>query len=200
MENKINVKDLIDYISSLLNFEISGKLIYLDVVEELESITDLGMFRRELKSRVAHLNNDYKYLNGLQKFTKIVNEYKKKQLELKPKEHDYVVMFCDKLFSKLTDVFEEVRMFRVPTLKQIKNIDLDNTKFKTKNKDKTLYFEEREIKVYKMIGDVVELYRLATQNKVLLQEKIKEAVLKLVEQKKTDALLLANRTQKRLGK
>jgi hypothetical protein len=193
--DELNRSDLIDYISKLLNLEISGKLIYLDVSEALDGVSDIGMFRNELKLRVANLNDDYKYLNGFQKFTKIMSDYNKKQLALNPKELDYVVMFCDRLYGKLTEIFEIVRFDKIPTKDQLLNIDLDHCI----GGDGNLYFEEREIKVYNKIGDVVELYRLSTQNKPLLKNKIESIVNELIVQKKKVKLQIGSSNQKYLS-
>jgi hypothetical protein len=165
------------------------------VSEALDGVSDIGMFRNELKLRVANLNDDYKYLNGFQKFTKIMSDYNKKQLALNPKELDYVVMFCDRLYGKLTEIFEIVRFDKIPTKDQLLNIDLDHCI----GGDGNLYFEEREIKVYNKIGDVVELYRLSTQNKPLLKNKIESIVNELIVQKKKVKLQIGSSNQKYLS-
>jgi len=186
VKDKLQISDLIDYVGMLLNFEIKGKLIYLDVVESLEAMSDLAEFRKELKGRVGNLNDDYKYLNGFQKFIKIVEDYNKKKLALTQKENIQIEDFKTKLYNKLTDICEEIRRDKIPTVEYIKSIDFNNIK----NFDKTMYFEPKEIKVNNILGDSLELYRLSTQNKPLLQEKIREIILDLVNKKKTDTVAI----------
>lgn len=192
--NELTISDFIDYLTMMLNFEIKGKLIYLDVVEELEKVSDLSEFRKEVKDRVSNLNDDYKYLNGFQKFTKIMQDYNSKRFSLTHNENDKVTIYCDKLYNKLTDFFEVVREIKAPTTEQLQNIDLDNTKTPS-----GLYFNTKDIQVYKEIGDTKELYRLSTQNKPRLQEIIKNIVLDLVKQKKEKTLAIENNNQKRLN-
>ena len=105
----------------------------------------------------------------------------KVQLQLTQKEVIQIEDFKTKLYNKLTNICEYLREDKTPTIEYIKNIDFNNIK----NADKTMYFEPKEIKVNLILGDSLEIYRLSTQNKTLLQEKIKKIVLDLVKQNKT---------------
>jgi hypothetical protein len=53
--------------------------------------------------------------------------------------------------------------------------------------------------VYNKIGDVVELYRLSTQNKPLLKNKIESIVNELIVQKKKVKLQIGSSNQKYLS-
>lgn len=182
MSSQITKADLIEYIANLLNIDISVNLIYLDISEELENIKDLGLFRKELKARVANLNDDYKYLNGFQKFTKIVEDYNKILLVPTPREHDLINTFCDNLFNKLTWYFCELQWLK-PTKQQLEKQIWKNHEYQGAD-----IVNEKESKVCDLIGDTFEIYRLSTQNKPLLQSRIKEIVCGLNKERKVKAL------------
>ena len=118
------------------------------------------------------------------------------KLQLTDKEQTQIEKFRNQLFSKLTDICEEIRRFNIPTPDRIRNIDFNNIK----NHDKTMYFADHEIKINNLLGDSTELYRLSTQNKPLLQEKIKEIMIDLTKQKKTLAIGYENKKMIGSGK
>lgn len=191
--NQINLSDLVDYIALLLNFEIKGKLIYLDVVQELETIKDLSEFRKTLKERVGNLNDDYKFLNGFQKFTKIVEEYKKSKVLITDTENINIHKFVDKLYSKLTWYFDELAWKR-PTEEQIKVQQWKNHKAGTES-----LFNQKELKVCDELGDNLTIYRMATKNKPQLRDEILNVVTMLtITKKKNDLVALGNSQNKML--
>jgi len=199
-DNQLTISDLIDYLTMMLNFEIKGKLVYLDVVEELEKIPDLAEFRKEVKSRVSNLNDDYKYLNGFQKFTKIVEDYKSKKIVLNQEEQTKTYIWIERLYQNLTWYFDELAWSN-PTVWQLDHHEWKNFKRGKKGEDEKdwkLLFNEKELKVCDKIGDTKEIYRLATKRKPELREKIETIVNGLIKESKVKALEFNNSNLKLL--
>ena len=174
-------EELIEFIKIILNLDTTPSYIYLDVSNSLDNIKDYEMFIKEFKSLYSTLKLQLEYKTAYQKFLMIMEVINNQRFELSQKEITQIEDFKTKLYNKLTDICEYLREDKIPTVEYIKNIDFNNIK----NADKTMYFEPKEIKVNLILGDSLELYRLSTQNKTLLQERIKEIVLNLVKQNKT---------------
>ena len=179
-------KESIELIKIILNLDTTPSYIYLDVSNSLDNIKDYEMFIKEFKSLYGTLKLQLEYKTAFQKFLIIMEVFNNQRFALLDKEVIQIEDFKTKLYNKLTNICEEIRRDKIPTIEYIKNIDFNNIR----NFDKTMYFEIKEIKVNLILGDSLELYRLSTQNKTLLQEKIKEIVLDLVKQKKTNTVTI----------
>ena len=179
-------KESIELIKIILNLDTTPSYIYLDVSNSLDNIKDYEMFIKEFKSLYGTLKLQLEYKTAFQKFLIIMEVFNNQRFALLDKEVIQIEDFKTKLYNKLTNICEEIRRDKIPTIEYIKNIDFNNIR----NFDKTMYFEIKEIKVNLILGDSLELYRLSTQNKTLLQEKIKEIVLDLVKQKKTEQVAI----------
>jgi len=97
----MNAKQVVEYICEVLNIQTSNPLIVLDMVEDLKGIKDMQEFRTNIKSRIANLNDDYKYLSGYQKFIKVVNDYKYNDSNVKD---EAIETYCRKLIDKIRTV------------------------------------------------------------------------------------------------
>lgn len=115
-----------------------------------------------------------------------IETLEKVRLQLNYKELTQIENYGNQLFSKLTDICEFIRRDTIPSVEYIKNIDFNNIK----KFDKTMYFELYEARVNSLIGDSLEIYRLATQYKPLLQEKIKEIMIDLTKKKKSKTMAI----------
>jgi len=179
-------EELIEFIKIILNLDTTPSYIYLDVSNSLDNIKDYEMFIKEFKSLYSTLKLQLEYKTAYQKFLMIMEVINNQRFELSQKEITQIEDFKTKLYNKLTDICEYLREDKIPTVEYIKNIDFNNIK----NSDKTMYFEPKEIKVNLILGDSLELYRLSTQNKTLLQERIKEIIIDLVKQNKTNKVAI----------
>ena len=179
-------EELIEFIKIILNLDTTPSYIYLDVSNSLDNIKDYEMFIKEFKSLYSTLKLQLEYKTAYQKFLMIMEVINNQRFALLDKEVIQIEDFKTKLYNKLTDICEYLREDKIPTVEYIKNIDFNNIK----NADKTMYFEPKEIKVNLILGDSLELYRLSTQNKTLLQERIKEIIIDLVKQNKTNKVAI----------
>ena len=73
----MKAEQIIDYLCEVLNINSSNTLIMLDMLEDLKEVQNLAEFRKYIKSRVANLNDEYRYLTGYQKFIKLVDNFNK---------------------------------------------------------------------------------------------------------------------------
>ena len=68
------MRDLIIYISALLNIKHDSTFVVLDMEEEVLGIKDLVRYRKYIKANENYLGSDYK--TGLQKFNHLTAKYK----------------------------------------------------------------------------------------------------------------------------
>ena len=179
-------RESIEFIKIILNLDTTPSYIYLDVSNSLDNIKDYEMFIKEFKSLYSTLKLQLEYKTAYQKFLIIMEVFNNKRFALTQTENIQIEDFKTKLYNKLTNICEYLREDKTPTVEYIKNIDFNNIK----NSDKTMYFEPKEIKVNLILGDSLEIYRLSTQNKTLLQEKIKDIILDLVKQNKKNKITI----------
>jgi len=179
-------EDLIEFIKIILNLDTTPSYIYLDVSNSLDNIKDYEMFIKEFKSLYSTLKLQLEYKTAYQKFLMIMEVINNQRFALLDREVIQIEDFKTKLYNKLTDICEYLREDKIPTIEYIKNVDFNNIK----NADKSNYFEPKEIKINNILGNGLEIYRLSTQNKPLLQKKIKAIVLDLVNKKKTNTLAI----------
>ena len=144
----MNKNDLIEYIALALNIDISNKIVYLEINEELNSVKDFNLFRQELKSRVANLNDDFRYLNGFQKFLKFMNEFKIKQL---PKRDDeQIEAYCKKLANKCS--FEVYNLERQLLKGYTIEMFIENANYTNFGNNGISRFTNKEIGLLESIG------------------------------------------------
>jgi hypothetical protein len=158
----IKANDVVAYIGQVLNIDISDRLVFMDILDELKNIEDLAAFRLFIKTRFNY--ERFRYLTGFQKFTAIMNEYKS---ENKPKlNQDQLAKvddFSSKLFSKTCYVFDEVN-FEIQNGKSLLHFNMEKS------------FTEKEMQVLNQIGPKQQLLNLATHGKAKLENEIRKVV------------------------
>ena len=180
----MNKSDLIEYICQLLNISLDSDLVYMDISNSLDTVKDLPMFQKDLKSRVANLNDNYKYLNGFQKFVKFMDEYEKKILQLSDNEYDKIDELTQGLYKKLCWYFDELKWHN-PTKEQLKRQVWKTHQYHGKD-----MINDKESKICDTIGDTGKIYRLAVSNKPKLETEIKKIATSFVyTRKKQDNLI-----------
>lgn len=80
----VKVKDLMKQIITLLNIDISADSVGSDIGRELSTIKNHTEFIKYIKKRIVsdEFNKEYQYLNGYQKAIKMIDEFRRKELEL----------------------------------------------------------------------------------------------------------------------
>lgn len=180
--------ELIQYIATLLNLDTTPDYIYMDVSEELTIIKDYSLFIKEFKSLLGTLKQQLEYKTAFQKFVFIMQHINDKKLELTDSENDFITAWCDNLFSKLTWYFDELAFLK-PTKEQLNRQIWKNHIYKGVE-----MINEKESQVCDIIGDTKEIYRLVTQNKPLLQSKIREIVMDLRKKKKQGIIQIEDKS------
>lgn len=94
----MQINNLIEYITNILSIKKENIYLIDDMVEELESISDLKAFKDYLKAKIT--TDPYKYLNGYQKFMRAIAEYKNLGSESKD---EVIEKYCQKLLDKIRD-------------------------------------------------------------------------------------------------
>ncbi len=181
------------YLCNVLNIKTDSSYVILDIQEELESISDLAEFRLFIKSHISKVSHDLEYMSGFQKFLFLVEKFNNKRLALSDKEFDSISLWCNVLYKKLTWYFGELQWLN-PTKEQLKAQIWKNHQYEDKD-----LISPKEEQVVDIIGDTFELYRLATQRKNELQDKIREVVSQLVKDKKKNTLLLSSNNTRRIS-
>lgn len=183
---------LIEYLGRVINLNMKDNLNYMEVSESLDTISQSKYleFKKFLTEQAG--SEKYSYSTSFQKFIGIFSDFKKNQLLLSDEEHCQVSIFCDKLYYKVTWYFDELKWLN-PTKEQLEKQIWKNHQYE----DKSL-ISEKEEQVVDKIGDTFEIYRLVTQNKPQLKEKIEKIVRELVSNKKKKTLGIENKQQKRL--
>lgn len=163
-----NKNDITEYIASILNIDISNKLIVIDMMEDLKEIQDLAGFRTFAKERLNH--ERFRYLTGYQKFISLVNEWKK---ENKPKlddeAQDKADSYSEKLFSKITSIANELHFEMQTRGIKLDSIDMEQTLLKNGLKD-------HHISVLRAVGDKKKLFHLCVYGKQELRARIESIV------------------------
>ena len=180
--------DLILYMSTLLNLDTTPTYIYMDISEDLDSVQDYIGFKKEFKELYSSLKSQLQYQNAFQKYNTIMEVYKKKKTAFVYEDIVKIDSSSTKLFGKMTDICEYIRLHEVPSLQKIRNIDFKNIL----NHDKTNYFTENEQKILDLIGNSEEIYRLSTQSKQILQNKINSIMTNRTKEIKTARLQLGH--------
>lgn len=181
----ITANDVVKYISQILNIDVSDRLTFQDILDDLASVNDLPLFRMFMKERFNY--ERFRYLTGYQKFVALLNEFKKENApKLDEAKHDKVNSFASILYKKTTDCFDEVYF-----LIQEGN-DMRGKKISYLIGKKFMN-EPKEIKVLELIGNREVLCKLCRNDKPLLEEKIYQAVYKLALEKQYPHLALENK-------
>lgn len=176
----MQINELTKYIKTTLNIDTSNPYIVDDILEELESISNLNEFKSYLKAQTTQ--KEYQYLTNFQKFLKIAQNYKAKEKQKIVLANPKINSFSEELFKKTCDVFEEINW-----LIQSGN-DLESEKIK-----KLIYIKfannKKEVEVLKAIGDKSELLRLVKHSKDTLRDKIRKVVTDLTIKKNSEPLI-----------
>ncbi len=173
--NQITAADIVQYIGNLLNIDVSGKLIIMDMIEDLKSIQDLAAFRIFVKERFNY--ERFKYLTGYQKFLALANEFKKEnKLILSDKNQQKVGNYSNKLFNKITEIMDEINFELQIRGKTIDSLDL----YKTLQANG---IKEDQMSVLNKIGDKKKLFHLAIYGKEQLKNLIESIVYEKTMQK-----------------
>ena len=190
--NPITANDVVKYLRDVLNMDISNALVMEDIVEDLKSIHDLAEFRIYIKENFTE--SQYQYLTGYQKFLALTKDFKR---ENKPKltadQRLNADKYSEKLFSKVTDVFDEIN-WMIQVGKDIYSKEANLIVFNAFGN------EPKDLQVLEQIGKRAELCRLCSSNKEVLRTKINEAVCKLTLLKHYPQLAYKNKDQQVMAK
>ncbi len=95
----MKAKEVVAYLCEMLNIKTDSYLIVDDMIEELITINDLKAFKGYLKAKMN--TEPYQYLNGFQKFSKAIIEYKNINSHSKD---EAIENYCRKLIQKIRTV------------------------------------------------------------------------------------------------
>lgn len=189
--NNITASDVIKYLGTVLNIDTQNTLVMDDMIDELQTIHDLNLFRAFIKTNFTEDN--YKYLTGYQKFLALVKEFKKEnEPRLNINQKVQVQNYSEKLFKKTVDIFDWIN-WEVQTGSELYDKKISQRLFSVFGK------EPRDLQVLEQIGKRAELLRLCNSNKELLREKIEKIVFRLTLEKEYPQLVHKTRDQKILG-
>lgn len=182
----ITANDVVKYISQILNVDVSDRLTFQDMLEDLASIQDLAEFRIFVKTRFNY--ERFRYLSGYQKFLALANEFRK---ENKPKlsieSTTKALTYSENLFRELTRILDEVNMDLQVIGKSIDDVNFEQTLL-------TNGMKAHHIEVLRAIGDKKEIIRLMSC-KYDLMSKIEAVVLNKTLLKEYPSLKLENKNK-----
>ncbi|TLP41055.1 hypothetical protein [Arcobacter arenosus] len=194
MSANITSNDIIKYVSRVLNVDITNSLVMQDMIEDLTSIHDLGLFRFFIKENFNE--SKYQYLTGYQKFLALVKDFKKQNApRLNSQQKSKVEDYSERLFKKTVDVFDWVN-WEIQIGKDLYCKEISKRLFDEFGN------EPKDLKVLEMIGKRPELVRLVRYHKEVLREKIQKIVFKLTLEKEYPQLTHKSKEQlvlERLG-
>ena len=132
------MKNLVNYVGSLLNIKIDNPLIIEDMKQELLKVKNLVTYREYIRDNLNHVDMEFK--TGFQKFIVLTNKYLKQQQDL-ALPHDTARSFSKQLSHKV---------------KQTRNIvEEKNIVFSMLRIDGEKFFTEKELKALQGIGSIV---------------------------------------------
>lgn len=166
--NRISANDVVKYLGTTLNIDMTDKLIVLDMLDDLKTIEDLASFRIFIKERFNY--ERFRYLTGYQKFISLVNEFKK---ENAPILDEAVRIKADNykadLFSRLTFIVDEINFELQIKSKKVEDLDLTATLSKN---GLTSY----DLGVIAQLGSKNEVFKLCIYGKEELSRRIESIV------------------------
>lgn len=178
--NPINANDILKYLGSTLNMDMSDRLVAIDVLDDLKSIQDLAAFRLFIKERFNY--ERFRYLTGYQKFLALVNEFRK---DTAPVVDETIRIKSDtyksSLFSKLTFIVDELNFELQTKSLKIDDINLKATLLKN---GLTSY----DLSIISELGSKNEVFKLCIYGKEELSRRIESIVNKRVLAKYTPQL------------
>lgn len=183
------MEDLIIYLCELLNINTKNKkFIIQDMRYELMSVKHLDGFAKYIRDNANSARFDYANSNfktGFQKFIILAKEYKAEFEDIELSENDKIKIYsyADKLFSKVTTVFDEIN-FLVQTGKDLHSEQM--TRFIYAN------FEEKDRKVLKLIGNRNRLLFMARNNREALRTALNDKINYLSLQKRKSLVGVSN--------
>jgi len=140
------MKEIIEYIGSVLNIKIDNRLVIDDITTELKSIGDIVDYKNFLKKNMNHIHTQY--MTGFQKFIKLTEIYKRQlALESSSDRISNADDFAKKLASKVKSVAKEIE----------ENSYLDYDNFISSGEP---YFSDYERKQIDKIGGLQTAIRL----------------------------------------
>ncbi len=141
------MKNLVNYIGSLLNIKIDNPLIIEDMKQELNKISDLVSYREYIRDNLKHPDVDFS--TGFQKFIILTNKYLKME-ESVTLPHDTAKSFSKQLAHKV---------------KQTRNIvEEKNIVFSMLRIDGEKFFTDKELKALQGIGSIIYIIESSRQN------------------------------------
>ena len=191
----MNSEMIVNYLCEVLNIKTDNTLIVLDMVEDLKTIKDLAEFKNYIKSRVANLNDDYRYLTGYQKFIKLVDNFNgEKEDQLKLTVLDGVEEKVNKLINKCRLAYNTLddKMPRGYPYEKVSYENIPN------------YFDKAEVNLLEQIGGFKRWFT----NEGYEENEFKQDLIKTVKGArmnfyKKDSNLIKNKDKeviKRIGK
>ncbi len=179
----MNSQMVVDYLCEVLNIKTDNTLLILDMVEDLKTIQDLAEFKFYIKSRVANLNDEYRYLSGYQKFIKLVDNFNKEN-----KQNLQVGLFDD-VEEKINKLIKKCRTaWRTIEAKRPLGFRIDDLDYKVIPK----YFDNVEIKLLDQVGGFQRWYKDYDENE------FKEELIRIVKASRIkihDKKLLGGKSQ-----
>lgn len=164
----ITANDVVKYISQILNIDVSDRLTFQDILDDLASVNDLPLFRMFMKERFNY--ERFRYLTGYQKFVALLNEFKKEnQLQLSEENKTKVDDYSSKLFSLITSIMDTVNFELQTKGKSIDDLDFEKTLLSSGIKN-------HHIEVLRAIGDKKKIFHLSVYGKEELRARIESIV------------------------
>jgi len=145
--NQISKNDVIAYICTVLNIDITDKLLMMDMLDDLAKIRDLVVFKNFIKAEF--MEEQYRYLNGYQKFLALTNTFQKVNFEL------IAFQVEDKANLLIEKVIRAINAFEKAVWKDGKNTRdyLNSFTFANCRQENGCMFDEKELNAIALIGD-----------------------------------------------
>ena len=139
------MKDLIEYLVSILNIKTNSSFVILDMTEEIKEIEDLVEYRNFMRQSFDYLGMEY--YTGFQKFIKLTAIYKRQYTKNKNAQR---ISKSVKVASILAQKIKDVQSY-------IENGKEDYSDF---NSDEKCYFSKFEISQIERLGGLRNCVRL----------------------------------------
>ncbi len=155
------MREIIEYLSAILNIKTGSELVIVDMSEEIEKVNDISTYRRYIKENLKHIDLDY--LTGFQKFILLTDKYLKQQED-----------------AILESKFEQGEIYAKALTSKVKKcrnfIEDKNISFAMiRGENQTEYFKDHELRMLKKIGSELTIIEYSRTNR-LSREVYKEYV------------------------
>jgi NifB/MoaA-like Fe-S oxidoreductase len=176
------MKDLVEYIFSILNIKTENALVLQDITTELSKVNDIIAYKNFIRDNIKSVEVDY--LTGFQKFIQLTSKYLQQQediiLDAKYKQGE-------KYAKELSAKVKECRNFVSDNLVDFSDVGTKGNK----------YFKDHEIRMLNKIGSremVIEYSKINRLAGEIYKEYVKAVQDKQLPNKNRDVMRLVRKT------